>query len=93
MRVRPLCWRPASLFDRTVEFLLLHSGAADKAIRFRCCQLLGTLTTEYTQRPQVDEEDLDCFVDVLLPRLRDKVRSLGVDKDCRWRFFLCWHRC
>ncbi|CAN0501515.1 unnamed protein product, partial [Ectocarpus sp. 12 AP-2014] len=50
----------ASLFDRTVEFLLLHSGAADKAVRFRCCQLLGTLTTEYTQRPQVDEEDLDC---------------------------------
>ncbi|CAB1120827.1 unnamed protein product [Ectocarpus sp. CCAP 1310/34] len=78
VRAHPLCWRPASLFDRTVEFLLLYSGAADKAVRFRCCQLLGALTTEYTQRPQVDEEDLDCFVDVLLPRLRDKVAAVRV---------------
>ncbi|CAN0469624.1 unnamed protein product, partial [Hapterophycus canaliculatus] len=61
------------LFDRTVEFLLMHSGAADKAVRFRCCQLLAALTKEYTQRPHVGEEDLECFVDVLLPRLRDKV--------------------
>lgn len=63
----------AELFGRTVAFLLLHSGAADKAVRFRCCQLLGSLTTGYTQRPDVGEDDLEACVDVLLPRLRDKV--------------------
>lgn len=63
----------AALFQRTVEFLLLHSGAVDKAVRYRCCQLLGYLTTEYTQRPDVSEDDLECFVNALLPRLRDKV--------------------
>lgn len=60
-----------------MEFLLQHSGAADKAVRFRCCQLLGSLTTEYTQRPDVADDDLECFVDKLLPRLRDKVCAVA----------------
>eukprot|EP00903_Cladosiphon_okamuranus_P019411 g17847.t1 len=68
----------AALFERTVEFLLRHAGAADKAVRFRCCQLLGSLTTEYTQRPDVSEDDLEGVVDKLLPRLRDKVAAVRV---------------
>lgn len=55
----------------------MHSGVADKAVRFRCCQLLASLTKEFTQRPQVGEEDLEGFVDVLLPRLRDKVNDIA----------------
>lgn len=59
-----------------MEFLLAHSTAADKAVRFRCCQFLGELTTEYSQRPGMAEDDLDCIVDMLLPRLQDKVLSV-----------------
>ena len=62
----------AALLDRTVEFLLTRSAAADKAVRLRCCQLLGGMMTEYSQRLHVQEEEIDRVVDVLLPRLQDK---------------------
>lgn len=62
----------AALLDRTVEFLLARSAAADKAVRLRCCQLLGGMMTEYSQRLHVQEEEIDRVVDVLLPRLQDK---------------------
>ena len=65
----------AALLDRTVKFLLTRSAAADKAVRFRCCQLLGGMTTEYSQRLNVPEEEIDRVVDVLLPRLQDKASS------------------
>lgn len=65
--------RSASLLECTVEFLLEHSGAADKGVRFRCCQLLGRVTTEFSQIEGMEEEHLDRVVRVMLPRLQDKV--------------------
>lgn len=55
-----------------MQFLVEHSGAADKGVRFRCCQLLGYMTTDFTQRPELDEKNLDRTMEALLPRLQDK---------------------
>ena len=44
-------------------------------MRFRCCQLLARITTEFSQIPGIGEEDLERVVRVLLPRLQDKVES------------------
>ncbi|CAM9724864.1 unnamed protein product, partial [Laminaria digitata] len=67
-----------AVLDRTVEFLLTRSAAADKAVRFRCCQLLGGMMAEYSQRLHVQEEEFERVVDVLLPRLQDKASVAGV---------------
>lgn len=75
------CITAAALLDRTVEFLLARSAAADKAVRFRCCQLLGGMTTEYTQRPLMSEEEHDRVVDMLLPRLQDKASDYEVEDE------------
>lgn len=78
--------RAASVLDRTVEWLLGLSRAADKGVRFRCCQLLGGMTTAFIER---HEDDFDRVVDVLLPRLQDKVKitwfCVGAQaRECVW---------
>lgn len=63
----------ADVLIRTVDFLLERSVAADKAVRFRCCQIVGAVWAEMRSEQERPMELADRVVEVLLPRLRDKV--------------------
>lgn len=74
-----------------MEFLLERSRASDKAVRFRCCQLVGGILAVLVERGTGEEPDGlgDHVVQVLLPRLRDKVRVLETAKTTYLRVLLC----
>ncbi|CAM9716500.1 unnamed protein product, partial [Choristocarpus tenellus] len=58
-----------------VRFLLQKTSAADKAVRFRSCQLVGQILTGLMNAP---EPLLDEMTKRILPRLRDKIPVVRV---------------
>lgn len=63
----------AAILSRTVRFLVERSGAADKAVRYRCCQLLGVWAIMWKQDEELPSTLADYVVLKMLPRLQDKV--------------------
>lgn len=54
-------------------FTLLQSHSArDRAVRFRCCQLINKLLTNLGQDAQIDDELYDKLYECMLERLKDK---------------------
>ena len=48
-----------------------HS-AKDRAVRFRCCQLVNKLLTNLGEEAQIDDELYDRLYECMLERLKDK---------------------
>ena len=51
---------------------LQHHNANDKAVRFRCCQLVNKLLVFLGDDAQIDDDLYDKIYECMLQRLRDK---------------------
>ncbi|ELT89300.1 hypothetical protein CAPTEDRAFT_225765 [Capitella teleta] len=55
------------------DFLLEHHGACDKAVRFRCCQIINKLLSNLGDDAQIDDDLYDRIYEGMLQRLKDKI--------------------
>ncbi len=82
------------MFMISYPFFQSHN-ANDRAVRFRCCQMVNKLLNNMGEEAQIDDDLYDKIYECMLQRLRDKfpivrvqaVFALGrlqdpTDKDC-----------
>ncbi|XP_052249367.1 condensin complex subunit 3-like isoform X1 [Dreissena polymorpha] len=60
------------LLQEMFDFLLSCHRATDRAVRFRCCQLVNKLLTNLGEDAQIDDELYDRLYETMLDRLKDK---------------------
>lgn len=66
------------LLDRIFNFLLQVHGAQEKAVRFRCCQLVSKLLGAMGEDAQIDDELYEHLYEAMLLRMRDKSYAVRV---------------
>ncbi|XP_060066514.1 condensin complex subunit 3-like [Ylistrum balloti] len=62
-----------NLLMEVLTFLLQVHSAKDKAIRFRCCQMINKLLSNLGEQAQIDDDLYDKIYGSMLERLRDKM--------------------
>lgn len=58
------------------NFLLEHHAANDKAVRFRCCQIISKLLSSLGDDYELEEDLYDKVFEVMLKRVKDKCPSV-----------------
>ena len=66
------------LLNRFMQHLLQRSEAEDKAVRFRCVEMLSRLLNALPEEAELDEEVCDSIVTFGRKRLRDKIPGVRV---------------
>ncbi|XP_041369483.1 condensin complex subunit 3-like isoform X2 [Gigantopelta aegis] len=62
-----------SLLQTMFNFLLENHNACDRAVRFRCCQLINKLLNNLGDDAQIDDDLYDRIYECMLERLRDRI--------------------
>ncbi|XP_033756629.1 LOW QUALITY PROTEIN: condensin complex subunit 3-like [Pecten maximus] len=62
-----------NLLMEVFTFLLQVHSAKDKAVRFRCCQMINKLLSNLGENAQIDDDLYDKIYASMLERLRDKM--------------------
>ncbi|KAJ8316952.1 hypothetical protein KUTeg_004856 [Tegillarca granosa] len=60
------------LLVQMFDFLLESHSACDRAVRFRCCQLINKILNNLGEDAQIDDDLYDRIYESMLERLRDK---------------------
>ncbi len=55
-----------------IFFLCQSHSARERAVRFRCCQLVNKLLVNLGEDPQIDDDLYDRLYECMLERLKDK---------------------
>ncbi|OWF55102.1 condensin complex subunit 3-like [Mizuhopecten yessoensis] len=62
-----------NLLMEVFTFLLQVHSAKDKAVRFRCCQIINKMLSNLGENAQIDDDLYDKIYESMLERLRDKM--------------------
>ncbi|KAL3865140.1 hypothetical protein ACJMK2_006761 [Sinanodonta woodiana] len=54
------------------DFLLKHHSARERAVRFRCCQMVNKLLSSLGEHAQIDDKLYERLYECMLERLKDK---------------------
>ncbi|KAL5022801.1 hypothetical protein ScPMuIL_001956 [Solemya velum] len=61
------------LLQEMFNFLLQSHNATDRAVRFRCCQMINKLLSNLGENAQIDDDLYDRIYECMLERLSDKI--------------------
>ncbi|GJD09378.1 Condensin complex subunit 3 [Galdieria sulphuraria] len=67
---------PVDLFTVIVAYLIQHSSASEKSIRYRCCQILAEILQNREEESEISEELWNAITHTMQIRCRDRISSV-----------------